>query len=166
MGLQPDGEYGRTALFSFFGQGTSSSFHACAAGADGGQGTSCHIPYPWELGHTYKFLVRQMSQDAAEGTTTWKATVTDTATNQPVTIGVVSVPASWGLIVPGNMAWAEWFHGPDPCGQRTYFRVRYDSPTGYLKGVAYPESVAATTPGTCATYVPLNATSIIMSAGR
>lgn len=166
MGLQPDGEYGKTALFSFFGKGTSSSFHACVTGADGGSGMSCHIPYAWKLGHTYRFLVRQTSQDASKATTTWTATIADTATNHPVTIGVVFVPASWGWIAPGNIAWAEWFHGPDPCNQRTYFRVRYGSPTGYFKGVAYPEFVAGTTPGTCATYTPLNASSVIMNAGQ
>ena len=166
MGLQPNGEYGKIALFSFFGKGITSSFHACKSGADDGNGMSCHIPYAWEMGHAYRFLVQQTSQGATKGTTTWTATVTDTATNKPVTIGVVSVPASWGLIAPGNVAWAEWFRGPDSCDQRTYFRVRYNSPTGYLKGVAYPESVTGTTPGTCATYAPVNATSVIMSAGN
>ena len=166
MGLQPNGQYGKTALFSFFGKGTSSAFHACAKGADDGDGTSCHIPYNWKFGHAYKFHVQQNSTNKTKGISTWKATVTDTVTNASSVIGVVSVPASWGLIVPGNLAWAEWFRGPDPCNQRTYFRVRYNSPIGYRNGIAYPESAMDTTPGTCATYTNINARTIIMSAGN
>lgn len=49
FGLQPNGEYGKTALFSIFGPGTQAMNASCKSGADSTKpesGTSCHIPYP------------------------------------------------------------------------------------------------------------------------
>jgi hypothetical protein len=93
MGLQPNGEFGKTALFSIFGAGSLSKSPACKAGADDGDGTSCHISYPWELQHAYQFTVALIAEDAEN--TTWEGSVTDLTTQVRTVIGDITVSSSF-----------------------------------------------------------------------
>lgn len=165
-GYLPNGQIGKMALFSFFGSGTSSSHTSCETGADGGAGTSCHIPYAWVTGRDYTFTMQQTATDLLAQNETWTGAVTDDTTGVTTIIGVVNVPSSWGLIAPGNVAWAEWYNGNISCASRTYISVLYGAPIGYYQGTPYQETVARTTPGTCATYsVNPSATQVLLQAG-
>ncbi len=166
FGLQPNGQYGKTALFSFFGDGTSSSYPSCATGADTGSGTSCHIAYPWKIGRSYTFTVVKGETSPSAGTTSWSAQVEDSVTGESTTIGVVQVPTTWGLIQPGNLVFSEWFEDDRACDKRTSFNVLFGSPIGYLKGTAYPETVSGTSPGTCVTFLQQSGTSTTAYIGK
>ncbi|HUB88449.1 MAG TPA: hypothetical protein VMA74_01825 [Dyella sp.] len=165
-GALPNGQIGQMALFSFFGNGTSSSYSSCVTGADGGAGTSCHIPYAWVIGRNYTFSAQQTATNPLAQTETWTGTVTDGTTGATTVIGVVTVPSSWGLIAPGNVAWAEWYNGNISCASRTYISVLYNAPIGYYQGRPYQETVTGTNPGTCATYsINASATQVLLKAG-
>jgi len=139
FGLQPLGQYGKTALFSVFGAGTSSSSPACAAGADGGPGTSCHIPYGWTLGHFYDFTVTEVGSTSS--TVTWKGNVTDDNTGTTTLIGDVTVPYAWGLLSnSGSIAFDEYF-GSDPCPKQPFSENLYFTPTGYRGGTSYAGAI-------------------------
>ncbi|NMP25630.1 DUF3472 domain-containing protein [Rahnella sp. SAP-1] len=158
FGLQPNGHYGKTALFSVFGKGTQSSFSSCKGGADSTNpdtGMSCHIPYDWEIGHKYTFNVKRINLDAKQSLATWKGIVTDQTTGEQTTIGEIKVPARWSDIVPSIIGWAEWFqNGGLTCAQRTNFVVNYSAVSGVYSNSSSPwhSYVSGTTANTCATY--------------
>src|SRR5579872_4550392 len=93
-GSCPSGGFCRMALFSFFGNGASSTSSNCMAGADGGPGESCHIAYNWNVGTPYRFVMKLLSSNST--TETWSASVTDTVAKTTTTIGNWSIPASDG----------------------------------------------------------------------
>ena len=70
FGLQPWGrcpeKHGtcKVALFSFFGNGATSSSPHCNPGADNGPGMSCHIPYQWRRNVAYRFVIELTGSDA------------------------------------------------------------------------------------------------------
>jgi len=134
MGLQPNGQYGKTALFSVFGPDTVGLGAGCASGADGGTGTSCHIPYPWDVGKTYVFTITLTS--SAAGQETWQGTVTNTATLRRTTIGAWTVAASRGLIEP-LLGFAEYFSSVPSCASVPQMDVLYGPPTGAVAGRSY-----------------------------
>ena len=165
-GLQVAGPYGLTALYSFFGAETHSSYLYCETGADGGSGTTCRIPYKWIEGRDYKFTATLEGEYPSRSKQIWSGTITDLTTGVTTVIGVVAVPRSWGLVRPGNIAWAEWFWGGEKtCEQRSYFRALYDAPVGYLDGIPYQETITKTNPDTCASYTSLSPTRMRMEAG-
>lgn len=137
MGLQPNGEYGKTALFSIFGPGSSSASAACKAGADDGAGTSCHIHYPWELKHSYQFTVALVKEDAA--TTTWEGSVTDLSTQVRTVIGDITVSSARGYL---RSDWAvtfdELFERSIPCPAQPHSEILFFHPIGYRHGREYP----------------------------
>lgn len=96
VGLQPSGEFGKTALFSVFGEGSTPLDPACKAGADNGAGTHCHIPYPWDTGRAYQFVVTLVAGNA--GTSTWQGSVQDLATGATTVIGAIGVTAAHGYL--------------------------------------------------------------------
>nr|WP_310617931.1 carbohydrate-binding protein [Pantoea cypripedii] len=173
FGLQPNGEYGKTALFSIFGKGTQSNVESCKRGADSTDpdtGMSCHIPYEWEVGHKYTFNVKRTGQDTAQSLTTWQGSVTDQTTGQETIIGIVSVPARWSDLQPSLLGWAEWFlNGELTCAQRTNFVVKYSGVSGVYSDTATPwqSYISDSNPNTCATYDMTGTypTEVIMSAG-
>lgn len=159
FGLQPNGEYGKTALFSVFGAGTQTKTASCKPGADSEKantGVSCHIPYAWKRNHRYTFKVSLTSHPQDKNT--WTGTVTDTTTGITTTIGDISVPDEWKLISPSLIGWAEWYRGGElTCSQRTNFTVGYSNVTGYAaNGTAYRAKVGNLAEGTCATYLVNN----------
>jgi Domain of unknown function (DUF3472) len=97
FGIQIEGTPG--ALFSFFGPDASTTSANCHSGADTGDGISCHIDYPWQIGRPYTFWV---SLDASDGSTeTWSGWINDDLAGwKPVQIGNFTIPASNGYATP------------------------------------------------------------------
>jgi uncharacterized protein (TIGR03437 family) len=154
MGLQPygtpalpcpNGASGcRIALFSFFGDGASSSSPNCVSSADGGPGESCRLIYDWQVGRPYKFVAALTGN--ADGLETWTATVTDTATDIKTTIASWSIPASNGLAYPGGISFTEYYGSgyASDCGAQPYAEVVWNTPIGYNNGEAYTHAVGNT----------------------
>ncbi|GAC1374971.1 MAG: hypothetical protein NVSMB32_17970 [Actinomycetota bacterium] len=127
MGLQPNGQYGLTALFSVFGPGTAGVGPYCVDGADGGAGTSCHIPYPWQVGRTYVFTIAQQSRSLSGET--WVGTVEDQTTRIATAIGAWTVPSSRGLLEP-QLGFVEYYAPVASCASLPQMVVRFGAPTG------------------------------------
>jgi hypothetical protein len=156
FGMQPNGEYGKTALFSIFGAGTQGVTASCKSGADStnpDSGTSCHIPYIWQRNHRYTFKVALT--DHVQGKNIWTGTITDTQAKQTTTIGAISVPDSWKLISPTLYAWAEWYAGGElSCAQRTHFTIGYSNVGGHsVDGAAHQAKASNPVNDACATYL-------------
>jgi len=135
VGLQPNGEYGKTALFSIFGPGTSSKSSSCKQGADYGAGTSCHIPYDWQTGRAYQLTVQLVA--AGNGTTTWEGAVNDVSSGARNVIGAVTVGSARGYLAPWGLTFVEYFHHIDSCAQQPYSEVLFFRPVGYRGGREY-----------------------------
>jgi hypothetical protein len=141
-GLQPNGQYGETALFSVFGPGATPRAPYCKSGADNGPGTSCHIPYAWELGHQYELTVALVDGDAQ--TTTWEGAVFDLATGVRTLIGDITVPASRGLLKSSwGTTFAEYFHHIDSCTEQPASEVLFFNPFGYRSGREYAAEISS-----------------------
>ncbi len=157
MGLQPygtpvapcpGGASGcKIALFSFFGNGASSTSPNCASGADGGPGESCRIIYDWHVGRPYKFVATLTAN--AGGLETWTATVTDTTTGVQTAIASWSIPTSNGLLGTSGVSFTEYFAAyTGGCRAEPYAEVIWNVPIGYNNGQAYPNTVGSTAPTT------------------
>ena len=139
MGLQPNGQFGQTALFSVFGNGTSALAPACAAGADGGAGTHCHIPYPWALGRSYEFIARLARADSQ--TMVWEGVVADLATGVVTPIGDIGVSAGRGLMRAEAVTFAEFFKRPTPCNEEARSEVLVQQAFAFRGGRSFPGAV-------------------------
>jgi hypothetical protein len=135
MGLQPNGEFGETALFSVFGKGTSAKSASCKEGADGGAGTHCHIQYPWALGKPYELIVTLASADSV--TMTWEGAVADLESGAVTVIGDFSVEASRGLLSATGVTFSEFFKRPTPCAEQPRSEVLFDDLYAYRTGKAF-----------------------------
>ncbi|USE38651.1 DUF3472 domain-containing protein [Endozoicomonas sp. SCSIO W0465] len=136
FGLQPLGQYGKTALFSVFGSGTTSDYEYCFPGADTGAGTSCHIPYDWIVGHDYDFMVTIADNDASGAT--WEAHVYDVQTSETTLIGRVTVPLSTGIEQGPVAAFDEYFKWQSyRCPTQPFSEILFFTPTYYFKGVPH-----------------------------
>jgi hypothetical protein len=137
MGLQPNGKFGKTALFSVFGPESSSKSPECKSGADDGNGTSCHIHYPWELQHTYQFTVALVGEDAK--TATWAGSVTDLTTQVRTIIGDITVSSARGYLRPDwAVTFDELFERSIPCSAQPHSEILFFHPVGYRHGQEYP----------------------------
>lgn len=157
MGLQSggsrvDGSWGKTAVFSIFGQGTfanSAGCHSETTGFDGGGsnagGTSCRIPYEWVEGRTYRIRIWTTGSDSTG--TYWGSWVLDTATNKETEIGNIKVPASWGWLSSWSSMWSEYFGGQkDSCDKYPYSKVLFSAPTangGAIKPLRSSPSISS-----------------------
>jgi hypothetical protein len=140
-GLQPNGQYGKTALFSVFGPGTTPRAPYCKSGADNGPGTSCHIPYEWQLGREYELVVALVDGDAAW--MTWEGAVFDLTTGERTLIGDITVPAARGLLRSWwGTTFAEYFHHIDSCAEQPASEVLFFNPFGYRSGVEYAGEIS------------------------
>ncbi len=139
MGLQPNGQYGQTALFSVFGKDTTPLAPACAAGADGGAGTHCHIHYPWELGRSYELIVRLARGDSQ--TMVWEGAVADLASGAVTVIGDFGVSAARGLMRAEGVTFAEFFKRPTPCAEEARSEVLVQQAFAFRSGQAFPGAV-------------------------
>lgn len=142
FGLQPEGAYGKTALFSVFGNGTSASStdQYCQPGADTGAGTSCHIPYDWAIGKDYDFMVvmadtTDPNKGDTTGATTWEGYVYDVESQQTTLIGSITVQSSTGIEAGPNMAFDEYFSWEThDCPNQPFSEVLFFTPVSYYKG--------------------------------
>lgn len=138
FGLQPLGEYGKTALFSVFGEGTSSNpdYQYCKPGADAGSGTSCHLPYSWEVGKDYDFMV--VMAKSGSGETTWEGYVHDVERQETTLIGAITVASSTGIQAGPNVAFDEYFlYRQYPCPNQPLSEILFFTPVSYYKGKPY-----------------------------
>jgi hypothetical protein len=157
FGLQPNGVpiSGPTqpiVLFSVFGNGTTVVTAAqCAAGADGGPGESCRLPYSWSVGTTYQFDMKLTSSDSTNET--WTGTVQDVSTGVVTEIASWTVPATWGLLDQTTVAFAEYYGQVESCATQAYARAQFDAPIAYQQGTGYPiQAGYPFTHGPCAGY--------------
>jgi hypothetical protein len=134
-GLQPNGEFGRTALFSVFGPGTEAKHANCKSGADGGAGTHCHIHYDWQVGHSYEFTVALVAADGE--LSRWEGAIFDLATGARTVIGEIAVPASRGHLKAVGMTFSEYFHRITSCAEQPHSEVLFYAPVGYRDGKEY-----------------------------
>ena len=112
FGIQIAGEFGKTALFSFFGKGATTTSPNCKTGADGDAGMSCHVHYDWQPGRPYTFFIARESQGSTS--VTWRGWINDDLAGwAPTSIGNFTVPAGNGLAFPeGGFIEAFWKPGP------------------------------------------------------
>ena len=152
MGLQPYGSCGITnagnckiVLFSFFGNGASSTSPNCAPGADGGPGEQCRVAYDWVIGVPYTFRATLTANDGV--LETWTGTVTDQKSGATTTIGSWSIPASQGLIGTQGVSFVEYYQlYSGGCSAEPYAEIVWNTPIGYNKGQSYPGAVGSTAP--------------------
>lgn len=174
FGLQPNGEYGKTALFSVFGKGAQSNYKWCSEGADSediNTGISCHVAYDWKPGHKYTFRVAPTELfSETKNMKTWKGTVKDTVTGKETIIGIITVPLNWLDIKPSLVGWAEWYSGGElNCSQRTNFAVNFSEVSGEYSNSSstWKSYISSSTPNTCATYTMTGSypVAVVMNAG-
>ncbi len=144
FGLQPLGEYGKTAIFSVFGDGTSGGAddQYCKPGADTGAGTSCHIPYEWMVGNDYDFMVTMAKTD--DGGTTWKGHVYDVKSKETTLIGTITVPSSTGIEGGPVVAFDEYFAwASHPCPTQPFSEILFFTPVYYYKGQPHSSRITS-----------------------
>lgn len=141
FGMQPDGEYGKTALFSVFGTGTSSDpdDSYCKNGADGGSGTSCHIPYDWTVGNAYDISVTLIGQSATQSE--WEGRITDLATGTSTLIGDIVITSTNG-INSNPLAFDEYYSRSYPCSSQPKSEILFYTPTAYFQGKPFPGTIS------------------------
>ncbi|SNB61598.1 hypothetical protein SAMN07250955_102295 [Arboricoccus pini] len=166
VGLQPDGQFlnsppGKKAVFSFFGADTQGLTPNCTAyGRD--KRASCRLPFDWKTGETYRFAVKRAPGPSSD-TIAWTATITARSSGVTTPIGTVSVPASYGNIQTTTQGWSEWTPGvPANCDVRSSFAATMTSPTGYVAGKSYPETVTRGQPTGCVIVFPDGPETLIM----
>jgi len=135
VGLQPNGEFGKTALFSVFGKGSYPKSAACKSGADGGAGTHCHIHYEWQLGHSYEFTVALVAANAE--LSTWEGAIFDLTSGERTLIGDIDVPSARGYLKAEAMTFSEYFHRTTKCPDQPASEVLFLRPVGYRNGKEY-----------------------------
>ncbi len=131
-GNSVSGVIGKTAVFSIFSTSIEGTVGSCSveeADFDGGpgEGTSCRIPYQWELGRKYEIEITK-GETESDGIV-WRSTVTDTVTNVETEIGFIKVPLTWKGMGDASYLWSEYF-GPTitDCTTQPYSKVRYGIP--------------------------------------
>lgn len=152
-GSCPTGGNCKIALFSFFGNGATSTSPNCKPGADNGPGTSCHIPYNWSIGVPYTFSITLTTTDTTNNTETWTGTVKDGNTGVTTSIGNWTIPGQNapqpGLIGTEAVSFVEYYLSVNGgCSQEPYALVNMSVPTGYSQGNVYPGGVNSTKPTT------------------
>lgn len=160
FGLQPYGSCPgggncKMALFSFFGNGATTTSPNCQPGADGGPGMSCHIAYKWHVGVPYRFAIQLSGTDSTNNTETWTGTVSDALTGIVTEIGNWTIPGQNttipGLIGTEAVSFVEYYESAQSCQKEPYAKVMMSVPTGYNEGTPYQGGVNSTSPTqTCA----------------
>ena len=120
LGLQPR-TGGGAALFSIFGNGTSTTNPNCHSGADGGAGTSCLISYPYSVGHEYELEV------IVTGTNTYTGYVVDDSTAVWTTIGSWTVSGG-GNLQSSGVGFQEYYTSVSSCSATPYGQAHFWRP--------------------------------------
>jgi len=147
----PGGGLCKLALFSFFGNGATTTSRNCKPGADNGPGMSCHIKYKWRKGVPYKFAIRLSDTDPAVRTRTWTGMVTDTLTGVTTEIGNWTVPGQdtfkAGLIGGETVSFIEYYAPLHRgCAAEPYAKVAMSAPIGFREGTPEQGGVSRTSP--------------------
>lgn len=137
-------EKGNTAVCSYFGKGAHCVGGNARGGADGQNGWSGSIPYPWEVGHKYTLHVEKVGQDKYEkieaGEEGWEGSVIDEKGRKTV-IAVYAVSKDLGNLRPSQSFWVEKYMNrtklPD-------IVVAFGAPVGHADGKKYPGVIAHT----------------------
>lgn len=141
FGLQPAGQFGKTALFSVFGAGASVSpgSRYCISGESV---TSCHMPFEWELGKDYDFVL--LTAKTVDNRTTWEAYVYDVEHQKNTFIGAVDVANAPGIGQGPSVAFNEYFLASShPCPEQPYAEVLFFTPVNYYRGQQYASHLSA-----------------------
>ncbi|MEU8489210.1 DUF3472 domain-containing protein [Streptomyces sp. NPDC048641] len=120
IGLQPAS--GGRAIFSVFGSGASTTHPNCRAGADGGDGVSCSVSYPWVAGRNYQLEVINNGSD------NWTGYVVDATTAVWTTIGNWTIPSGSGKLKPGGVGFVEYYSSVADCNSIPYAQVVWAKP--------------------------------------
>jgi hypothetical protein len=140
MGLQPNREFGKTALFSIFGAGSSSKSTNCKSGADEGDDTSCHMSYPWELQHIYQFTAVLITEDAKA--TTLGGSVTDLTTQARTVIGDITVSSARGYRgLIGRLRLMNSLNSLSTARPSHISEILFFHPVGYRRGASTLKSL-------------------------
>lgn len=95
IGIQPRESLSKNlVIFSAFGKGVTSTHANCNNGADGGDGVSCRVLYPFEPQKKYKLFVEKINTTVS-GDTLWRGLLHDVEANKDAIIGEYLTPASW-----------------------------------------------------------------------
>lgn len=102
-GIQPRLKGGNLVLFSAFGSGTSSLTSSCFSGADGGNGTSCSIIYPWKVGQNYNLKISVSKSKSHPDKQIVTGYIVNVPTKQTTVIGRIETPAFWQGLAGGSL---------------------------------------------------------------
>lgn len=129
IGIQPRESLSKNlVIFSAFGKGVTSTHANCNNGADGGDGVSCRVLYPFEPQKKYKLFVEKINTTVS-GDTLWRGLLHDVEANKDAIIGEYLTPASWEQLNRNLVHFTEWtrFNDKDPakrdCVPAATFRV-------------------------------------------
>jgi peptidoglycan hydrolase-like protein with peptidoglycan-binding domain len=130
LGLQTGSSPNNTkiALFSIWGANAAEG-PRCGPFVENTPGYTCRLdPYNWVTGRSYRLRVWAAGADA--GGDWWGAWVRDSATGVDSYVGRIRVPASWGSLDTGSVAWTENF-GPLPatCSGFPWAKAQFTFPT-------------------------------------
>lgn len=135
---------GNGFIFSIFGAtggATGPMGGTLIHGTNEGDFWSLHVPFDWQVGHTYQYNVTHV-RDAGWGlTTSVTATIYDKTTPATFQLGTLTVPATWGGFESTTFDWTEEYSpGSYPsCSAINPARVRW-SGASYLTPTYPPQS--------------------------
>ena len=141
FGLQPAGQFGKTALFSVFGAGASVSpgSRYCISGESV---TSCHMPFEWEIGQDYDFVL--LKSKTVDNRTTWEAYIYDVEHQKNRFIGAVDVANASGIGQGLSVAFNEYFLASShPCPEQPLADVLFFTPVNYYRGQQYASEISS-----------------------
>lgn len=125
-GLQTRGSdpTGKIAIFSVWGALAADGPAVAGAFAGEGTGQTARIPYPWEVGSTYRLRV------TATGAGEWEGWVGDLASGREELIGRIAVPGTWGTLNEVSVVWTERYAGDlSSCADIRRSVVTFATPT-------------------------------------
>ncbi|UUN30804.1 DUF3472 domain-containing protein [Streptomyces sp. FIT100] len=125
MGLQPRPDGNDLALFSVFGSGASTTDPNCRAGADGGEGVSCSVRYPYQTGRQYRLKIQNV------GGSKWEGIVYDTVTATTTHIGSWTVSSSAGKLKPNGTMFMEAWQSVADCNAVPKASAYFSNPQGH-----------------------------------
>ena len=141
FGLQPAGQFGKTALFSVFGAGASVS-PGCRYCISGESVTSCHMPFEWEIGKDYDFVL--LMSKTVDNSTTWEAYIHDVEHQKNTFIGAVNVENASGIGQGPSVAFNEYFLADShPCPEQPFSEVLFFTPVSYYRGQPYASHISS-----------------------
>lgn len=109
LGLQTrgsaEGVTGRIAIFSIW-DAVAALGSTTVRFTGEGEGWSCRIAYPWEVGRRYRLRLANPEPGW------WVASVRDDTTGVGAEIGRIQVPPHWQRLDSWSVMWTEWYGQP------------------------------------------------------